>query len=247
MIKRVFAEQLIIIAILLRVSYAQDSISNNFHIKLGVEIIPGISTSWKSKDYEIYPYRSDNDRTIIRPFIIERIGADFYYKKVCLSVSLWVLSEKLLAHVSLPYGGQYFGVYPSYDLEYTCRYLDLPLRVGMMLNKNSEENKTFLEAGTAISFIFYERIKKFNSSDVYIGNNPPFNYNGNVITKKIKYNRICFLIVFGRETPFIKNTHLYLKRAITFITAPIDIKRNTTEIVTNMRFGINLGLSYKIK
>ena len=63
----------------------------------------------------------------------------------------------------------------------------------------------------------------------------------------MSYKRSCLFFSLGRETPFIKHVPIYFKRALTFITAPIDIKRNTSQIFTSSRLGLEFGFSYKLK
>jgi hypothetical protein len=227
---------------------SQDTLSNKIQIQAGAEIIPGLTLGWKSKDYEIYPYHSDEDGTIMNSFFAGGIYSEFYIRKILLSAGVLISSEKLLATVPIGFGGQFYGSHPFYDLDYTGKYLEFPLTVGLVLNKNAGNKKTFLTIGTIISFLYYERIRKFNSDEVYYGSNKEhYNFNMDSETKNINYNRTCLLFSLGRETPFIKNSKIYFKRALTFITTPLDIKRNTSEIFTSSRLGVELGFSYRLK
>ncbi|HKR05142.1 MAG TPA: hypothetical protein VJY62_10965 [Bacteroidia bacterium] len=235
--------------------YAQDSISKNFHIKLGVEIIHGGSFSWKSKDYEILPiqYEHGNEGgSIVGPYIAYGIRSDFYFKKLILSAGALISSERFLAYVPFNHG-TFTDRFPHYDLDYRGKYLDIPLSIGLAVNENYEMNKTYLLIGSIVSFIFYERIRIYNSSDFYSGSGSPlanytkYNYNQDVVSKKTRYNRTCVLFTLGREILCKRSSPIYFKIALTFISAPLDIQRNTSEIFKNSRAGIDLGFSYKIK
>lgn len=222
---------------------AQEIGEYKMSIKLGVEIIPGLSFNWTSKDYEITQEGRTEGGTILTPFVMTGIGSSFYYKRIFLTANLLFTSEHLVATVPLLNGSH--GLH--YDLDYRSEHIEIPIGIHYILNKNYFEKKTYLGLQTAFSFIFYEKIRKYNSSKLYDSLGNPFYYNQEINTKKINFNRILFILTIGRETPFKENSSFYFRRAFSYFTSPIYIKRNTSEIFTNNKFGIILGIIYKMR
>lgn len=223
--------------------HAQEIDEAKMKIKFGVEITPGLCFGWSSKDYEIAQEGRTQGGSIITPFLTTGVGSAFYFKRIFLTANLLFTSEEFVATVPLLNGSH--GLH--YDLDYKTKYIDIPIGIYYILNDNYNEKKTYLGLQTELSFIFNEKIRKFNSSIFYDSLGNPFYYNDEINTNKLNYNRTLFILTIGRETPLKENSFFYFKRAISYFTSPIYIKRNTKEIITNSKLGATLGIVYKIR